>query len=75
MTRGNWTAALPEGGGERPGHEGEPGKRQLSRPGGAPFPDDSESSGLGPRGTEEPGPPPRNVSRAAPAGSVAALSD
>lgn len=45
--RGNGAAARPAGGGERWGHEGEPGKRQLSRRGGAPVPEDSESAELG----------------------------
>lgn len=73
-TRGNRAAALQAGGGERRGHEGEPGKRQLSRPGGAPVPEDSGSSGLGPGGAGEPGPPPRTVSWAHPARTVAAPS-
>uniref|UniRef100_A0A7N5JYL1 Target of rapamycin complex 2 subunit MAPKAP1 n=1 Tax=Ailuropoda melanoleuca TaxID=9646 RepID=A0A7N5JYL1_AILME len=45
--RGNRAAARPAGGGEQWGHEGESGKRQLSRRGGAPVPEDSESAELG----------------------------
>lgn len=44
---GNRAAARPAGGGEQWGHEGESGKRQLSRRGGAPVPEDSESAELG----------------------------
>lgn len=51
---GNRAAARPAGGGERWGHEGELGKRQLSRPGRAPVPKESESeepwAGAGRRG-------------------------
>uniref|UniRef100_A0A3Q2I627 Target of rapamycin complex 2 subunit MAPKAP1 n=1 Tax=Equus caballus TaxID=9796 RepID=A0A3Q2I627_HORSE len=71
--QGNRAAAWPAGGGGgggQRGYEGEPGKRQLSGPGEAPVPEDSESAelGAGPgrRGGTCPG--------AAPAHSVAAAS-
>lgn len=61
----NRAAAQLASGGERQGHEGEPGERQLSRPGGAPVPEDSESAelGQGPGGAGEPSHPLRNVSQ------------
>lgn len=60
--------ARPASGSERRGYEGGPGKRLLSRPGGAPVPEDSESVelGQGPGGAGEPGPPPRNASQGHP---------
>ena len=66
--RGTRAAARPASGSERRGYEGEPGKRLLSRPGGAPVPEDSESAelGQGPGGAGEPGPLPRNVSQGHP---------
>ena len=66
--RGNRAAAQLASGGERLGHEGEPGKRLLSRPGGAPVPEDSESAelGQGPGGAGEPSPPLRNESQGRP---------
>lgn len=64
----NRAAAQLASGGERQGHEGEPGERQLSRPGGAPVPEDSESAelGQGPGGAGEPSHPLRNVSQGRP---------
>lgn len=64
----NGAAARPASGSERQGYEGESGKRLVSRPGGAPVPEDSESAelGQGQGGAGEPGPPPRNVSQGHP---------
>ena len=45
--RGNGAAPRSASGSERLGYEGESGKRLLSRPGGAPVPEDSESAELG----------------------------
>lgn len=46
-TVGCRVAARPAGCGNQRGHEGEPGKQQLSRPGGKTAPEDSESAELG----------------------------